>query len=227
MNKLPKMKRLSTGDIAYQEIKKKIITLAFEPDCILIEEELSAHLSVSRTPLRQALYRLELEGLIVKQSNGRMRVASITIEEIEEVYHTREVLEGLMAREATINIDEEGLQKLEDLLVLMKFAAEQNRIEHTVAHGSEFHAVLYSFSSNKTVKRLMQQLNGQIERYRRLSGYMNPQYSPLAPVKEHEKIFELVKKGNPYEVENEIRQHISRNLVVSKKTLIQHLENKR
>lgn len=224
MNKLPKTKRMSTGDIAYQEIKKKIIKLEFEPNSILIEEELSAHLSVSRTPLRQALYRLELEGLIIKQSNGRMHVAPITVEEIEEVYHAREVLEGLMAREATINMDEEHLQKLEDLLVLMKFAAEQNRIEHTVSYGSEFHAVLYSLSSNKTVKRLMQQLNGQIERYRRLSGYMNPTYSPLVPVKEHEKIFELVKKGNPVEVENEVRQHISRNLVVAKETLSQYFQ---
>lgn len=217
---------MSTGDIAYQEIKKKIITLEFEPDCILIEEELSTHLSVSRTPLRQALYRLELEGLIIKQSNGRMHVAPITVEEIEEVYHAREVLEGLMAREATINMDEEHLQKLEDLLVLMKFAAEQNRIEHTVSYGSEFHAVLYSLSENKTVKRLMQQLNGQIERYRRLSGYMNPAYSPLVPVKEHEKIFDLVKKGNPAEVENEVRQHISRNLVVAKETLSQYFQQK-
>ncbi len=223
MTHLPKTKRQSASDIAYHEIKQKIIKLAYEPDRILIEEELSTTLSVSRTPLRQALYRLELEGLIIKQPNGRMHVAPITVEEIEEVYKAREVLEGLMAREATLNMNVEKLQKLEDLLVLMKFAAEQNRIEHTVSYGSEFHAVLYSLSKNRTVKRLMEQLDGQIERYRRLSGYMNPEYSPLAPVREHEKIFELVKEGDANEVEKEVRAHIIRNLAVAKDTLLQYL----
>lgn len=223
MTRLPITKRKSTSDIAYHEVKQKIIKLEYEPDSILVEEELSTNLSVSRTPLRQALYRLELEGLIIKQANGRMRVAPISLEEIEEIYKAREVLEGLMAREATLNMNVETMQKLEDLLVLMKLAAEQNRIEHTVAYGSEFHAVLYSLSNNHTVKRLMEQLDGQIERYRRLSGYMNPQYSPLVPVQEHERIFELVKEGNAVKVEEEMRQHIVRNLAIAKETLLQHL----
>ena len=224
MTRLPQTKRKSTSDIAYHEVKQKIIKLEYAPDSPLVEEELSTKLNVSRTPLRQALYRLELEGLIIKQANGRMRIAPITLEEIDEIYKAREVLEGLLAREATLNMNVEKLQKLEDLLVLMKLAAEQNRIEHTVSYGSEFHAVLYSLSNNDTVKRLMKQLDGQIERYRRLSGYMNPKYSPIAPVQEHEKILELVKEGDPIIVEQEMRQHIARNLEVAKETLIHYLE---
>lgn len=224
MTGLANRKRKSTSDIAYNELKQKIIELEYEPERQLIEEELSTVLNVSRTPLRQALYRLELEGLIIKQSNGRMHVAPFTIAEVEEIYRVREVLEGLLAREATLNVTEELLQRLEDILVLMKLSAEQNRIEHTVMHGSEFHSVLYSLSTNQIAKRLMEQVNGQVERYRRIGGYMNPKYSPLVPVQEHEKIFELLRAGNPEKVEAEMRAHIVRNLAVVKEVLVQYLK---
>ena len=219
MSGVPNTKRMSSSDIAYNELKRKIIELQYEPERQLVEEELSTELNVSRTPLRQALYRLELEGLIIKQSNGRMHVAPITLEEAEEVYKVREVIEGLLAREATNNMTNEKLHQLEDILVLMKLAAEQHRIEHTVMYGSEFHSVFYALSSNQTAKRLMEQLNGQIERYRRIGGYKNPEYSPIVPVQEHEEILRLIREGDANKVEVEMRRHIIRNLAVAKETL--------
>ncbi|WP_438315820.1 GntR family transcriptional regulator [Sporosarcina sp. FA9] len=219
------VKRKSSSDIAYEAVRTKIIELEYAPEKQLVEEELSAQLNVSRTPLRQALYRLELEGLIIKQANGRMHVAPITLVEAEEVYKVREVIEGLLAREATLNMTDEKLHQLEDVLVLMKLAAEQGRIEHTIMYGSEFHSKLYALSSNQTAKRLMEQLDGQIERYRRISGYKNPEYSPILPVHEHEEIMKFIRKRNADMVEKEMRKHIMRNLTVAKETLLLSLEN--
>ncbi|MHA6261064.1 GntR family transcriptional regulator [Sporosarcina sp. CAU 1771] len=224
MSDYPTAKRLSASDIAYNELKQKIIEMHYEPERQLIEEELSTELSVSRTPLRQALYRLELEGLIIKQANGRMHVAPITLTEAEELYKVREVIEGLLVREATLLMTEEKRQQLEDILHLMKRSAEQNRIEHTVKYGSEFHAVLYSISTNQTAKRILEQLNGQIERYRRIGGYKNPDYSPIVPVKEHMEIFQLIQEGDAEKVENEMRKHIVRNLQIAKETLNLYLK---
>ena len=218
-DELPQMKKeVNVSDIAYNELKQKIIELEYEPDSQLVEEELSTALNVSRTPLRQALYRLELEGLIVKQANGRMRVAPVSLMEVEEVYKVREVLEGLLAREATIHMTDEKLQQLEDVLVLMKLS-EQNRVKHTVRYSIEFHSVLYSLSTNQTVKRLMEQLNGSIERYRRISGYKNPEFKPIVPVQEHQEIFKLIQDGDPEKVEEEVRKHTIRKLAVAKETL--------
>ncbi|MFD1926788.1 GntR family transcriptional regulator [Sporosarcina siberiensis] len=219
------VKRKSSADIAYDAVRIKIIELEYAPEKQLVEEELSAQLNVSRTPLRQALYRLELEGLIIKQANGRMHVAPITLVEAEEVYKVREVIEGLLAREATLNMTDEKLHQLEDVLVLMKLAAEQGRIEHTIMYGSEFHSKLYALSSNQTAKRLMEQLDGQIERYRRISGYKNPEYSPILPVHEHEEIMKYIRERNADMVEEEMRKHIMRNLTVAKETLLLSLEN--
>lgn len=225
MSSLSQGTRLSSSDIAYHELKRKIIELEYAPELHLVEEQLSAELEVSRTPLRQALYRLMLEGLLIKQSNGRIHVAPITIQEVEEVYKVREVMEGLLAKEATINMTAEKLQKLDDLLVIMKLAADQNRNEHTVMYGSEFHAVLYSLSTNQTAKRFMVQLNGQIERYRRISGYKNPTYSPLVPVQEHEKILSLIRDGAAEKVEIEMRLHIRRSFDIAKETIELYLKS--
>lgn len=224
MSGLSQGTRMSSSDIAYNELKRKIIELEYAPELQLVEEQLSTELQVSRTPLRQALYRLTLEGLLIKQSNGRIHVAPITIREVEEVYHVREVIEGLLAKEATINMTVEKLQELDDLLVLMKLSADQHRNEHTVMYGSQFHAVLYSLSTNQTAKRFMEQLNGQIERYRRIGGYKNPTYSPTVPVQEHEEILRLIREGAVEKVELEMRKHIQRSFEIAKETLELYLE---
>ncbi|MFC5604774.1 GntR family transcriptional regulator [Sporosarcina koreensis] len=225
MRKMTNDKRLSSSDIAYKEIKRRIIEWIFIPEQQLVEEELSTDLEVSRTPLRQALYRLELEGLIIKKPNGRMHVAPISLNEAEEVYKVREVLEGLLAREATEQMSEEVLQQLEDILHLMKLAADQGRNEHTVKYGSEFHALLYALSANETAKRFLLQVDSLIERYRRLGGYKNPAYVPAIPVQEHEAILELIRSGDGVGVENEMREHIKRNLEVTKDTLKLYLHD--
>ncbi|MCZ2260525.1 GntR family transcriptional regulator [Sporosarcina sp. G11-34] len=212
-------KRMSSSDVAYQELKQRIIKFQYEPELQLIEEQLSKELEVSRTPLRQALYRLTLEGLLIKKPNGRIYVAPITLTEVEEVYKVREVMEGLLAKEATINMTDEKLQELDDLVVLMKLSAAENRNEHTVMYGSQFHAILYSLSTNQTAKRFMEQLNGQIERYRRISGYKNPAYIHTVPVQEHKEILNLIREGNPENVEIEMRKHINRSLEIAKVTL--------
>ncbi len=217
--------RQSSSDIAYEEVKRKIIELAYPPGMQLVEEQLSTELEVSRTPLRQALYRLTLENLLVKQSNGRMRVASITLSEVEEVYKVREVLEGLLVNEATDKMTTEKLQELDDLLVLMKLAAEQNRPEHTVGYGSQFHSVLHSLSTNLTAKRFMEQLDNQIERYRRIGGYINPAYRPMIPVQEHEEILHFIHQGDARKVEEAMRKHIHRSFVIAKETVELYLEN--
>lgn len=216
--------RKSSSDLAYEEVKRKIIELAYPPGMQLVEEQLSSELEVSRTPLRQALYRLTLENLLIKQPNGRMRVAPITLGEVEEVYKVREVLEGLLVNEATINMTGEKLQELDDLLVLMKLAAEQKRPEHTVAYGSQFHAVLHSLSTNTTAKRFMEQLDNQIERYRRIGGYINPTYRPMIPVQEHEEILDYIHQGDALKVEEAMRRHIHRSFVIAKETVELYLE---
>lgn len=218
-------KRLSASDVAYQELKRAITEWEYAPGEQLVEESLSKELQVSRTPLRQALYRLELEGLIIRQPNGRMNVAPITVEEVEEIYKVREVLEGLLAREATPHITVENLQRLEDILEMMRRSAEQNRKEDTVKYGSDFHQLLHDLSGNETAKRFLEQLKSRIERYRRISGYNNPGYVPMRPVVEHRQILNALSHGDPDEAEEAMRKHIRNSFSVAKETIELYLKN--
>src|SRR3954454_16673108 len=95
-------RRLSTKDIVYFEIKKRIIESVLKPNQPINEENLASELQISRTPIREALQRLEIEELIIRQSNGRLRVAPISVQEAEEIFHIRSLLEGLVTRDATI-----------------------------------------------------------------------------------------------------------------------------
>lgn len=212
-------KRSSASDLVYLELKKKIIELEYKPEDVVSEEMLCGEFGVSRTPLRQALYRLELEGLIVKQSNGRMHVAPVSIQEAEEIFKVREVLEGLIAREAAQRITPSEIDHLKDLLELMRRAAQQKRIIDTIKYGSQFHHQLYEPSQNKTAINFLAQLRSRIERYRRLSGYTNPRYDTLLPVEEHEAILKAIMARDEVLAEKEMRAHIRRSLVSTIETL--------
>src|SRR6478736_666407 len=101
-----KNRRLSTKDFVYFEIKKRIIESVLKPDQPINEESLAAEVQISRTPIREALQRLEIEELIIRQPNGRLKVAPITTQEVNELFNVRSLLEGLITREATIKATE-------------------------------------------------------------------------------------------------------------------------
>lgn len=147
------VKRQSASDYAYNELRTKIIELEYPPSEQLAEDSLAKGLNISRTPLRQALYRLELEGLVSKQPNGRLRVCPISLAEAKEVFKVREALEGLLTAEAAQLVTPESLHQLEDRIELMKLAAVKGRKTDTVKYGSEFHSILHAISTNATAKR--------------------------------------------------------------------------
>lgn len=210
-------RRLSTIDIIYDKIKQRIIELDYDPNEQLVETNLASEFEVSRTPLRHALYRLELEGLIIKHANGRIAVAPMSIEESKEVFLVREVIEGLIAREATVHIaaadDHDSIiHRLEDITFLMRKAAETNRHQDVVSYGSDFHEILESYSNNATAVNMLEQLNNRIARYRRLGAYKDPGYPSIVPVREHEKVLACIKNKDENGAEAAMRVHIQRSL---------------
>ncbi|QAW39619.1 GntR family transcriptional regulator [Bacillus licheniformis] len=213
------VKRQSASDYAYNELRTKIIELEYPPSEQLAEDSLAKGLNISRTPLRQALYRLELEGLVSKQPNGRLRVCPISLAEAKEVFKVREALEGLLTAEAAQLVTPESLHQLEDHIELMKLAAVKGRKTDTVKYGSEFHSILHAISTNATAKRFLDQLESRIERYRRISGYKNPDYKPSVSFNEHLDIFNAVKEKNSVLAEAAMRSHIKRSLRSIEETL--------
>nr|WP_309100155.1 GntR family transcriptional regulator [Fredinandcohnia onubensis] len=220
-----KMKRLSTADYAYEQLKERIIELDLMPSLHIKEEELSQQLNISRTPLRQALYRLESEGLMYKHANGRMFIADISISDVQEVYSVREQLECLIAREASQNMNKDSLYHLEEIVTLMKRAIDVQRNFDVIKLGADFHNILYELSTNKTAKRFLSQLHDQIERYRRVGGYKNPDYTPIIPLQEYSDLLESLKTKDADKVEESMRSHMKRSLVSLEKAVQNYLSS--
>ncbi len=204
-------KRLSTKDFAYHELKKLIVNGDLEPDQPIMEEHVASDLNISRTPLREAIQRLELEGLINRQQNGRLKVSPISVHEVKEIFQVRSLLEGLLAREATLIVTENDIQELRTITKLIVDAANEDRRKDVVRYGSQFHTFLYSISNHHTAIKILMQLNDHISRYRRLGPIRNSERSARA-AKEHQAIFELIEKRDADGVEEAMKHHIDNSL---------------
>jgi DNA-binding GntR family transcriptional regulator len=212
-------KRTKTSDLIYEEIKRRIIEFEYEPNEHLSEEHLAESLQVSRTPLREALFRLQLEHLVTKQSTGRIVVSRLTISEAEELYQVREFLQALVAREAALNMTAPLLAKLDDKMAQMRQSAADGQYAEMVANGRDFHKLLYEAVPNGTVIRFLEQLRNRIDRYRRIGGYKYPNYSPQLPIEEHQHILECIRRGDADGAEAAMRLHIRNSLERTKEVL--------
>ncbi len=215
-------RRLSTKDFVYFEIKKRIIEGILEPDQAINEEFLATELNISRTPIREALQRLEIEELIIRLPNGRLKVAPISIQEVKEIFNVRSLLEGLVAREATIKATSPDIQKLRQFTQLIVDAANNDRRDEVIYYGSEFHSYLYQISKNSTAIKILNQLNDHISRYRRLGPRKNNERSRNA-AKEHQEMFEAISNKDHEKAEMLMREHINNSLEAAVLSIEVHL----
>lgn len=199
--------RRSIKDIVYMDLKEKIIDGVFEPGEFINEEGISSDLNLSRTPIREAMQRLEVEGLVIKLPNGRLQISPITIEEIDDLYDVREVLEGLITRQASQNIQTEQLEELRRINENMLNAAEDNRNDFVIKYGDDFHNLLYCLSNNKTTNRILSQLNDHIARYRTIAPKKDINRSKRAAM-EHNEIFLSIEKRDSERAEELMKKHI-------------------
>ncbi|UOE56197.1 GntR family transcriptional regulator [Bacillus sp. CMF12] len=199
-----KIARISAKDIAYSELKKRIINCSFKPGQPIIEDELASELEISRTPLREALQRLELEELVVRQPNGRLKVAPVSKQEVKELFLVRSMLEGVVVVEAIENITEKEIRHLSYLVKMLKETSREGNYEDVNHFGSQFHISLYDLCDNKTVVKILYQLNDRITRYRRLAHFVDTKKTS----DEHEVILEYIIKKDKVNAELTIKNHV-------------------
>lgn len=219
-------RRLSTKDYAFYEIKQKIISGELEPDQTVIEDNLAQDLEISRTPLREALQRLEIEELVIRQPNGRLKVAPISAHEVEEIFIVRSLLEGIAAKQATTKATPKDIQNLAKLTREIVEAAAEERMEDVVFYGSQFHSYLYEICGNRTVSKILNQLNDHISRYRRIGPLRNAGRG-LAAADEHQRIFNHIAAKDADGAELEMRAHIQNSLASAAESIEIYLRDRK
>jgi len=153
-------------ELVLEAIRTAIMNGSLQPRERLMEIQLAEELGVSRTPVREALRKLELEGFIVMVPRKGAYVSDLTIKDIADVFEIRAALEGLAGALAAERITEEELDEMERLLVEKGEAIHQNDIEKLVEADTRFHEALYKASRNERLTAIISNLREQIQRFR-------------------------------------------------------------
>lgn len=206
-------RRRTAADMAFSRLRKAIIDGELKPDERLTEIKLAESLRISRTPLRNALQRLEAEGWIRRTSTGGIRVGGVSESEIDALYDVRSSLEALAIRKAIGRLTEAQVVELHSNLADQKRALEANNISLAGELSELFHRQIWQASDDHVCLEFLESINARTKRYRRIA--FRGQANIYQGVAEHERIMDRLDAGDSDGAIALITSHIehSRNAV--------------
>lgn len=158
--------RRSLGQGVYKRLKQAIIQGGFKPGSRVVESRLAAALGISRTPVREAIHKLEREGLLRQDPRRGFFVAGLGRADIEETFGIRGVLESYAARLAAIRHVEGDLEPLEAKLEDYQECLDRGDLGALPQINTEFHDLLYGLSRSPRLIKMINDLRDHIYRYR-------------------------------------------------------------
>lgn len=197
---------LPLREVVFKTLRNAIIRGEMKPGERLMEEKLAKSLEVSRTPVREAIRMLELEGLVVMLPRKGAEVARITVEDLQEALEVRMAVEDLAVRLASLRIDEEGKAKLQKAAEAFDAALEKKDVVKIVEKDERFHDVIFEATKNRRLVSLAHSLREQVYRYR--YEYVKDFNSHDKLSREHARIMEAILEGDVVKAQQAMRGHI-------------------
>ncbi len=197
-------------DYALRVLKENIITLELAPGSQISENELSAALSISRTPIREALSELAKVKLIEIIPQKKTSIALIDSRLVEEAGFMRYTMESAVIEQVCLQRTEEDLLRFEENIALQKVYFQNNASEKLLQKDDEFHRAFFEITRNMEIYQLMQNLQIHFDRVRSIS--LSSLHN-LQIIEDHEAIVESIKKRDAEEAKKLLQQHLSRYLV--------------
>ncbi|HZG28839.1 DNA-binding transcriptional regulator, GntR family [Ensifer adhaerens] len=171
----------------------------------LIPEDIAAEIGMSRMPVREAFRRLAADGLVTLRPNRGCVVAGLTLDELNEAFEIRSVLEGLAVRLVAPRLTADHFEELDRLLLRMERAGEAGSSDWVLRH-QEFHAYIYSLSGRPKLIRQIATLHVAIEPYMRI--WFDYVEKPLSAREEHQNLIDALKSGDCAEAERVMEDHV-------------------
>lgn len=194
----------------YDRIRTDILEGVYKDYEELKEATLGEKMGVSRTPVREALRQLELEGLVEIVPNKGARVTGITKKDMDDIYQIRYLLEGLSARWATEHITEEQLEKMEEVLYLTEFHAQKGNYAQVYELDSQFHELLYEASGSKILNNILSDFHMYVTRVRKIS--LASRSRSKNSTDEHRAILNAIKERDADKAEEFAHAHVKRTI---------------
>ncbi len=196
----------SLSSRVFHTIREDILSGKYHTNEELKEKTIGEELGVSRTPVREALRQLELEGLVTIIPNKGAYVVGISQKDIQDIYEIRSRLEGLCARWAAKNITKEQLDELEENIFLAEFHVAKGNFEQLVELDNRFHELLYTASESKEMRHVLTDFHHYVQRVRKIT-LADPQRA-MDCNEEHKKIVEALKQHDEDGAEKLANEHM-------------------
>jgi len=200
--------RRSLGQAVYENLKNAIIKGDIRADTRVVESRLAEAFGISRTPVREAIHKLEREGLLRQEPKGGFFVAALGRADVEETFGIRSVLESYAARLAAIRHETGELAPLEKKLADYQRALDRSDLASLPQINTEFHDLLYSLSRSPRLIKMINDLRDQIYRLRLV--ILKVKSMAELSNRDHGLMLEAIHKRDTDRVERLVREHILR-----------------
>ena len=196
----------SLSSRVFHTIREDILNGKYQANEELKEKSIGEEMGVSRTPVREALRQLELEGLVHIIPNKGAFVENVTLKDIKDIYEIRSLLEGLCARWAANNITKEQLDELEETVFLSDFHFSKENWDQMVELDNRFHEIVYEACGSKELTRVLRDYHHYLQGIRKIT--LEQKTRARASMDEHCKIAEALKARDAAEAERCASIHI-------------------
>lgn len=197
---------LPLRDVVFNTLRQGILKGELKPGERLMEIHLADQLGVSRTPIREAIRMLELEGLVKMIPRKGAQVSSISKEDLKDVLEVRKALDTLAISLACERIDEEGLERLKRAAVVFKNSVKTNDSTKIAEADVKFHDCIHYASGNKRLSSMVNNLAERLFRYR--LEYIKECEDRTQLINEHDEIVRCIEQGDKEGAIKIIEQHI-------------------
>lgn len=190
----------------FEKLRNDILRGRYKKGDELVECTIGKEMGVSRTPVREAIRQLELEGLVQLIPNKGAFVSGISSKDVMDMYLIRAKLEGLCASMAAEHVTEVQLGKMEEAIILSDYHAEKGNFEQVCQQDGEFHKLLYEASKSKILAHTLLDFHQYLQRVRMASVRQRKRTQPST--QEHRKILEAIRKQDAEAADKAAYQHI-------------------
>ncbi|RJR16914.1 MAG: GntR family transcriptional regulator [Desulfobacteraceae bacterium] len=200
--------RRSLGQQVYERLKNAIVKGDIDPGARVVESRLGTTMGISRTPVREAIHKLEREGFLARNASGGFFVAALERSDIEETFGIRTVLESYAARLAAMHHRPEELEPLEQKVIKYQECLDMGNTEALMEINTDFHEMLYGLSRSPRLIRMINDLKDQIYRFRRV--ILNRGDMARVSNEDHRLMLKLMRRREADKVERVVREHLTK-----------------
>jgi DNA-binding GntR family transcriptional regulator len=193
-------------EVIFNTLREAIIVGELKPGERLMEVQLADKMGVSRTPVREAIRKLELEGLVEMLPRKGAHVADLSVKDIMDVLELRATLDGLASSLSAERITDEEIKELKHLLTQFSGYIEKENMQGLIKKDVEFHDIIYRSSRNDKLIQISNNLREQVQRFRVI--YIKDYSSSKDLIREHTEIYEAISRRDSRAAMQSAQRHI-------------------